>query len=245
MASTASTSSSTTSASEFSSHEVLGPPYQYNVIRVKMRRSPKLAYGFILNAAERRRWACWFGKLVDPNFEETMSKLPAEEVEGEMMDLMGVAQNMLPSLIYAEFPNVPRLRNRLLPVRNGGRVSQHFLFVLRDDVSWQTANAPLDPDEVKAIAKRLGVPDQEAAWYRIDLYVHIRLRTVVTSTHGMALFCQERQVRSRARSCIVSRILCKCHVRQRVSLLAHRGRCEGGYIGLQLEWDTMGRCEAV
>ncbi|KAL7277885.1 hypothetical protein ACG7TL_008833 [Trametes sanguinea] len=148
-------------------YEVLGHPYKYGAPIVGMRSSPKMAFGFVLGPTERRRWAVWYGKYMDPdNFEKNLSELSPEEMEKELQANDVVVISYLPGLMYAEFPQLPRLRQRLLPVRVGER-GKEYLFVLRDDGTARGMVAHTDPVLMKQVAKRLGVPDQEARWYKV------------------------------------------------------------------------------
>ncbi|OSC99771.1 hypothetical protein PYCCODRAFT_1437949 [Trametes coccinea BRFM310] len=127
---------------------MLGHPYKDGAPIVGMRSSPKMAFGFVLGPTERRRWAVWY---------EMEKELQANDV---------VVISYLPGLMYAEFPQLPRLRQRLLPVRVGER-GKEYLFVLRDDGTARGMVAHTDPALMKQVAKRLGVPGQEARWYRV------------------------------------------------------------------------------
>ncbi|KAJ3003325.1 hypothetical protein NUW54_g5358 [Trametes sanguinea] len=113
-----------------------------------MRPSPKAAYGFVLGPAERRRWAIWYGKYMDRNFEKNLSKLSPEEMEKELQANDIVVINYLPGFMVDER-------------------GMDYLFVLRDDATGRGMVAHTDPELMKKLAKRLGVPDQEAGWYRV------------------------------------------------------------------------------
>ncbi|KAI0715901.1 hypothetical protein C8T65DRAFT_738338 [Cerioporus squamosus] len=143
----------------------LGRPYKYKHVETAPRPAPKTAYGFILGPKCCMRWARWYYKMANPGELATLSPEEAEEL---LQSAEGTSRNMLPGLIYSEFPNLPRLHNRLLPVA-GEITPQYYIFVLRDDATWQGMNAPLRPEGVEAVRQRLGVGDQEPHWYRIDL----------------------------------------------------------------------------
>ncbi|KAI0715899.1 hypothetical protein C8T65DRAFT_694548 [Cerioporus squamosus] len=145
--------------------EPLGQPYEYKHIRAHPRPAPKTAYGFLLDVKCRRRWARWYRELAYKDSLTTMSPQEADEL---LDDLELTTAAMLPSLIYSEFPALVPLRNRLLPVKDGNLVPQHYVFALRDDATWQGMMAPLDAEVVEAVGRRLGVPGQEPNWYRID-----------------------------------------------------------------------------
>ncbi|OSC99773.1 hypothetical protein PYCCODRAFT_748785 [Trametes coccinea BRFM310] len=53
--------------------EMLRRPYKYKAPEVGMRSSPHAAYGFVLGLALLRRWAVWYGKYIDRDFEKNLS----------------------------------------------------------------------------------------------------------------------------------------------------------------------------
>ncbi|RDX43603.1 hypothetical protein OH76DRAFT_1409988 [Lentinus brumalis] len=99
---------------------------------------------------------------------DELATLTPEEVDKILISSERATRSMLPGLIYSEFPNLPRLRSRLLPIA-GELEPKYYVFVLRDDATWQGMNAPLDLEIVEAVRRRLDVGDQEPHWYRIDL----------------------------------------------------------------------------
>ena len=147
----------------------LGTPYNYKEVRTRHRPAPKTAYGFLLNPECHRRWSRWYCELV---YKDKLAKMSPQEAEEYANGMEPTAMSMLPGLIYSEFPTLPRLRNRALPVKDGHPVPQHYVFVLRDDATWEGMKARLDPEVVDAVGRRLGVPGQKPGWYLIDLYVH-------------------------------------------------------------------------
>ncbi|KAI0721911.1 hypothetical protein C8T65DRAFT_825479 [Cerioporus squamosus] len=119
------------------SYGPLGRPYEYKHVEAPPRPAPKSAHGFVLGPKCRMLWARWYHEMAHG---DELSTLPPNEVE-EILDSAEMAsRDMLPGLIYSEFPNLPRLRNRLLPV--AGEIEPKFyVFVLRDDATWQGMNA--------------------------------------------------------------------------------------------------------
>ncbi|RPD60368.1 hypothetical protein L227DRAFT_575440 [Lentinus tigrinus ALCF2SS1-6] len=151
--------------------EPLGRPYEYKNIRIPPRPAPKTAFGFLLDSECRRRWTRWFCELA---YEDELPTMTPEEVENLLDDVEFTCTRMLPGLIYHEFPNLPRLRNRVLPIvgRNYDDPPKYHVFVLRDDATWQGMNVPLDRELIEAVARRLGVPGQEPGWYKIAFGAH-------------------------------------------------------------------------
>ncbi|RPD60370.1 hypothetical protein L226DRAFT_574355 [Lentinus tigrinus ALCF2SS1-7] len=151
--------------------EPLGRPYEYKMIRVPPRPAPKTAFGLLLDSECCRRWTRWYCELV---YKDKFFIMTPQEIEEELDDFESTCTRMLPGLIYHEFPNLPRLRNRLLPVvdRNYDDPPKYHVFVLRDDATWQGMNVPLDRELIEAVARRLGVPGQEPGWYKIAFGAH-------------------------------------------------------------------------
>ncbi|RPD60356.1 hypothetical protein L226DRAFT_574343 [Lentinus tigrinus ALCF2SS1-7] len=148
--------------------EPLGRPYDHDHIRVPPRFAPKTAFGFLFDSECCRRWTRWYCELI---YEDELPTMIPQEVEELLEDLESTCIRMLPSLIYHEFPNLPRLRNRLLPIVNRNDTTK-YLFVLRDDATWQGLNAPLDKELIEAVARRLGVAGQDPGWYKIAFGAH-------------------------------------------------------------------------
>ncbi|RPD59348.1 hypothetical protein L226DRAFT_540404 [Lentinus tigrinus ALCF2SS1-7] len=146
-------------SSQPSSPEPLDRPYDYRRVRVHPRPAPQTAYGFL---ECRRRWTRWYCELA---YKDRLSTLSLDEADKLLKRLEFTTSAMLPGLIYSEFPALVPLRNRLLPIIDGNLVPQHYVFALRDDATWQGMLAPLDPEVVEAVGRRLGVPGQEPNWY--------------------------------------------------------------------------------
>ncbi len=143
----------------------LGRPYIYKHVETAPRLAPKTAFGFVLGPKCRLRWARWYYEMAHP---DELATLTPEEADKILISSERATRSMLPGLIYSEFPNLPRLRSRLLPIA-GELEPKYYVFVLRDDATWQGMNAPLDLEIVEAVRRRLDVGDQEPHWYRIDL----------------------------------------------------------------------------
>ncbi|KAI0770578.1 hypothetical protein C8Q74DRAFT_1449133 [Fomes fomentarius] len=156
----------TSSQSSQATDYPLGRPYQYKPVRARPRPSPSVAFGFLLNTHCRLRWAKWYNELTyGPDY--LTGKTP-EEVQEALSDTEHAVRGMLPSLIYSEFPELYPLRNRLLPIVDGNTIVQYYIFVLRDDATWQGMKAPLTAEIIEGVRQRLGVGDVEPNWYRIN-----------------------------------------------------------------------------
>ncbi len=144
----------------------LGPrPYKYKPVCIPSRPAPSVAFGFILDIHCRLRWAKWFHEyLFGP--EELEGKTP-EEVHMAHTDMEHAIRGVLPGLIYSEFPDLYPLRNRILPIVETDPYVQRYVFVLRDNATWQGMKAPLTAGVIEGVRQRLGVGDVEPNWYRI------------------------------------------------------------------------------
>ncbi|KAI0704451.1 hypothetical protein C8T65DRAFT_247498 [Cerioporus squamosus] len=142
----------------------------YRDIHAKMRPAPSHAFGFLLGLQIRRRRARW---LYD--FGDKLSTMTPEEAEEELEDFQLTTDSMLPSLLYCAFPNLPRLRLRILPIVDVELVPKHYVFVLRDNATREGLTARLDPEVIAGVREKLGLGDQEPNWYRIDAYIRLLL----------------------------------------------------------------------
>ncbi|KAI0770575.1 hypothetical protein C8Q74DRAFT_1369719 [Fomes fomentarius] len=144
----------------------LGRPYQYKPVRARPRPSPSVAFGFLLNFQCRLHWAKWYDELTYG--PEHLSGKTPEEAHEALVDMEYAIRAILPSLIYSEFPDLYPLRNRLLPIVDGNPIVQYYIFVLRDDATWQGLKAPLTAEVIEGVRQRLGVGDVEPNWYPIN-----------------------------------------------------------------------------
>ncbi|KAI0770577.1 hypothetical protein C8Q74DRAFT_1369721 [Fomes fomentarius] len=144
----------------------LGPrPYKYKPVCARSRPAPSVAFGFLLDIHCRLRWAKWFHEyLFGP--EELTGKTP-EEIHKAFTDMEHAIRGVLPGLIYSEFPDLYPLRNRVLPIVETDPYVQRYVFVLRDNATWQGMKAPLTAEVIEGVRQRLGVGDVEPNWYRI------------------------------------------------------------------------------
>ena len=142
----------------------LGPPYEYVGVRAYPRPCADTVYGFILDEQSRLRWARWYYEMAYPGKLLTMTP---EETDRVLTFAERTMRSMLHGLIYHEFPDLPRLRNRLLPVKT--RPSHKiYVFTLADDATPQGFLVHLDTELIKKVGRRLGLGDQEPRWYRIE-----------------------------------------------------------------------------
>ncbi|RDX50725.1 hypothetical protein OH76DRAFT_1482130 [Lentinus brumalis] len=138
----------------------------YRPIHAKLRPAATHAFGFLLGPQIRRRWALWF---YEHEYGDKLSTMTPEEADEEIEDFECITSTMLPSLLYILFPNLPRLRNRILPTVDGHLVPKHYVFVLRDNATRAGLNAKLNPEDIGGLRKKLGLAqDQQPDWYRID-----------------------------------------------------------------------------
>ncbi|KAI0747637.1 hypothetical protein C8Q80DRAFT_1120340 [Daedaleopsis nitida] len=133
---------------------------------------PTAAFGFILDNECRRRWAHYLLQLSEDADE--VFKLPPDEFEDELEGSKLTVPTLLPIIIYFAIPELPRIRNRMLPVEKAGAISPPWIFILRDNGTRANMTAPLDPDLIEQVKVKLGVEEQEPKWYRIP-WVEVKL----------------------------------------------------------------------
>ncbi len=155
----------TPSPSSEATYYPLGRPYMYKPVSARPRPSPSVAFGFLLDFHCRLRWAKWYNEL--SYGADYLTEKTAEEVQEALSDTEHVVRAMLPGLIYSEFPELYPLRNRLLPIVDGNNTVQYYIFVLRDNATWEGMKAPLTAEIIEGVRQRLGVGDAEPNWYHI------------------------------------------------------------------------------
>ncbi|TFY71590.1 hypothetical protein EVG20_g1425 [Dentipellis fragilis] len=119
------------------------------------------AYGFMLDDECIGRWA----PIIYEEIHD--AKMPASDTEDGQAALMASCQMVtvtLPTKIYREFPNIPRLWRRMIPFSGEG-----YLFVLKDNRSRATRKAELDAADVEGIRRKLGLGARNPKWYDIPV----------------------------------------------------------------------------
>ncbi|KAI0793565.1 hypothetical protein C8Q74DRAFT_1215142 [Fomes fomentarius] len=123
--------------------------------------TPTRAYGLIIDQTSLRKWTMAFHEKI---LGEDLSKLPPQEAEEELQLTMFASFTTIPSLVYEQFPRIPRLHRRLI-LMNGARGT--YLLVLQDNSSEAALNAVIDPSDVEGVRKMLDLGDQKPKWYGI------------------------------------------------------------------------------
>ncbi|KAI0752046.1 hypothetical protein C8Q74DRAFT_1308245 [Fomes fomentarius] len=144
-------------------------PYEYKPILAPFRPAPSVAFGFILNLECRLRWTRWFKELLYG--PENLEGKSPEEVREYLSRMERTIRRVLPSLIYTEFPSLRPLRNTILPIVEADPSIQRYIFVLRDNATWEGLKAPLTAEVIEGVRQRLGVGDVDPNWYHIMPYV--------------------------------------------------------------------------
>ncbi|RPD57236.1 hypothetical protein L227DRAFT_613845 [Lentinus tigrinus ALCF2SS1-6] len=106
------------------------------------------------------RWGeAVYDLLHGPN---THAQLSPERYRKEIVDRRLSAAYRMTYRTYCTFPNIPRLERNVLLIRRPGTLV--WLFVLKDNSSKEAIHAPLDPEDVEAVKKFLGVKEQKVKW---------------------------------------------------------------------------------
>ena len=91
-----------------------------------------------------------------------------------MLDsIVWVMNYAIPEDVYDALPDVPRIRWRLLPVRDGKPVSYKlWVFVLRDNSTSWRLRSPTTPEHIEAVRKELGLEEgSKPQWVYVAGYV--------------------------------------------------------------------------
>ena len=130
---------------------------------------PTVAFGFVLDNQYRIRWAKDFLEVYQ---KQKACTFTPEECEEKIPSLTFALITTIPSLVYRALPDVPRIRDNLLPVEHPELGFEDFVFALRDNSTTERFHSPLTPETIAAVRKELGLPDgQQPKWVRITVYV--------------------------------------------------------------------------
>ena len=124
------------------------------------RPIPHTAFGFVLDDDFRRRWAQrLFNK--DRNAPELKPFLEESLLDTGMLIMISVIADE----VYAAVPGLPRLQDKLLPVKERGvLIPRHYVFVLSEHKGLSPT-----PENVELVSKALGLADGvEPAWVPIE-----------------------------------------------------------------------------
>ena len=120
------------------------------------------AYGFILDRECISRWTaiCHERRTgVKP------SSLSPEEEQEIIRSGFPVTLNWMAGIVYIKVPSIPRLSRRIILMSGAAR---RYLFVLRDNSSFEARNAPVYPDDIEAVKTLLELKD-DPGWYDVSI----------------------------------------------------------------------------
>ncbi|KAM5541208.1 hypothetical protein V8D89_005137 [Ganoderma adspersum] len=143
-------------------------PRTRRAVDTRPNPEPTLAFGFVLNYECRLRWANQFMQEYEESGDDTFTP---EQCEAIKEGLLFAIITGIPERIYHVLPDVPRVRKELLPVVHPELGFDDFVFVLRDNSTIQRLHSPLTQENIEAIRKALGLPDdQQPKWVRIPIF---------------------------------------------------------------------------
>ena len=129
------------------------------------RPIPHTAFGFVLDDDFRRRWA---QRLLDSDENRNAPELKPFSEESLLDTGMLIVISVIADEVYAAVPSLPRLQDKLLPVKERGvLIPRHYVFVLSEHKGLSPT-----PENVELVRKALGLADDvEPAWVPIERYV--------------------------------------------------------------------------
>nr|VWO98207.1 Transcriptional regulator of filamentous growth FLO8 [Ganoderma boninense] len=136
---------------------------------------PTAAFGFVLDGKCRRRLA---RTLIEEYLEDGDGVFSREECEDMLKTMVTTIIGDLPDHVYLALPDLPRIRQDLLPVADKKHGFKDFVFALKDNSTSWRLHAPLTQAIIEAVRKVLGLPDdQQPKWVRVAVYVSVFLKT--------------------------------------------------------------------
>ncbi|KAI0715751.1 hypothetical protein C8T65DRAFT_828529 [Cerioporus squamosus] len=125
--------------------------------------SPTRAYGVLID------WQCvcrWSAPRYQRVYGQDTSQMSPRDRDMAILKVHASTIRMLPHQVYLEFPNLPRLMRSVILM---DEVKRTWLFVFKDDSSHEALHTHIDPEDVKAVKKFLGLEHQRAKWHRVSL----------------------------------------------------------------------------
>ncbi|TFK89267.1 hypothetical protein K466DRAFT_584754 [Polyporus arcularius HHB13444] len=89
-----------------------------------------------------------------------------KQAEEELDSVFGATADMIPTMVYRQFPRIPRqsLRRRLVLMSGA---NGKWLLVLKDNSSKTMLSTKIEQEDVEGVRKLLDLGEQKPMWYRI------------------------------------------------------------------------------
>ena len=143
---------------------------QMQPIKTHPDPEPTFVFGFVLDYQCRLHWANYFLEEYQKSNPGKFTSPP--EREKMIRGLLVAICSALPDRVYSTIPDLPRIRSRLLPIQDNELVFSRFVFPLRDNSTTQNLHSALTPENIDAVRKELGLPDdQQPQWVPIPTCV--------------------------------------------------------------------------
>ncbi|KAI0719181.1 hypothetical protein C8T65DRAFT_725521 [Cerioporus squamosus] len=151
-----------TASSSRSPSSTCAPPRR--AAKIVAHTPPNCAYGFILDEECLRHWTkVYYDEAYGP---EVLSSMNPKEADEEIDSVFAATADMIPTMVYKQFPRIPRpnLRRRLVLMSGA---NGRWLLVLKDNSSQAMLSTKIAPEDVEGVRKLLDLGEQKPMWYRI------------------------------------------------------------------------------
>ena len=148
---------------------------------------PTRAYGVIVDWECMCRWGALSYKRF---YGEDPMQMPRRERDKAILRVHGTTIRVLPHRVYLAVTTLPRLERSLIYMGS----SRQWLFVFRDNSSYESLHVHIDMEDVRAVKKFLGVEHERAQWYYVMVGWCVVLLTLYAFTSNLSLSCICRSI---------------------------------------------------
>ena len=141
---------------------------------------PTRAYGVIVDWECMCRWGALSYKRF---YGEDPMQMPRRERDKAILRVHGTTIRVLPHRVYLAVPTLPRLERSLIYMGS----SRQWLFVFRDNSSYESLHVHIDMEDVRAVKKFLGVEHERAQWYYVMVGWCVVLLPLCAFTSNLSL----------------------------------------------------------
>ena len=117
-------------------------------------------------------------------------QMPRRERDKAIMRVHGTTIRVLPHRVYLAVPTLPRLERSLIYMGS----SRQWLFVFRDNSSYESLHVHIDMEDVRAVKKFLGVEHERAQWYYVMVGWCVVLLPLCAFSSNLSLSCICRSI---------------------------------------------------